>query len=84
MRVHVHTKIRLHKYGCPERDELGGIEAWQFALNQLYDRVITIQTRGWSNDRWVADIWIGPQLFGPVLVNAGHALYMPGLRIEDH
>lgn len=80
VRQHSHWKIRLRNYSCPERTEPGGLEAWAFALDRLYAaKNIIMETHldKLSYDRWVADVWLDGEPFGPILVAAGHAIYTP-------
>lgn len=80
VRQHSHWKLRLRNYSCPERKDPGGLEAWEYALGILYGATqIIVQTHKdrLSHDRWIADVWVDGQPFGPILVAAGHALETP-------
>lgn len=80
MRTHVHWKIRLHDYSCPERRESGGVEAKTYALEKLYAAkqivLVTYKDR-LSYDRWVADVYVDGDSLGPMMQLAGYATYTP-------
>lgn len=76
--VGVEIRIRVHGVNAPELKTLEGKEARGWALDQLLDQPLIIESYKdeRSFERWVCDVYIDGKSYADMLIDAGHGTPM--------
>jgi len=77
--VHAHQSIRLRGVNCPERNTEAGKVAKVF-VHDIFAATNAIVVETYKDKqtfaRWVADVYVGNDSLGYLIVAAGHGVYV--------